>query len=144
VRLLRRASGRRLPPAAGVAVVLAAALLGVALLGGVASARGGRGGGRAPAPRLPADFPAGVPLPSGSLQGSTGAAGRWSVLLLVRGSAAGVQRSTKRFYLHAGYRSVGDAVVRRGAVRITIAAAARDHSPSETNLTLGVTRNRRA
>jgi hypothetical protein len=128
-----------------IAATLAAVLLGLALLGGTASARGGPGGGgggRAPAPRLPADFPAAVPLPPGSLQGATGANGRWSVLLLVRGSAAGVQRSTKRFYLRKGFRSAGYAVVRRGTLRITIAAAARDHSPRETNLTLGVTRGR--
>jgi hypothetical protein len=138
-----RTAARRRRAAAPIAVVLAAAMLVLAVLGGAASARGGHGGGPAPAPRLPADFPAGVSLPPGSLQGATGAGGQWSVLLLVHGSAADVQRSTKRFYLHAGYHSAGDAVVRRGSVRITILAAARDHSPRATNLTLGVSRSRR-
>jgi hypothetical protein len=139
----RAAGGPIRRPAAALAIVLAAALLGLALLGGAAWARGGGGeggGGSAPAPRLPADFPASVPLPPGSLSGSTGSNGHWSVLLVVRGSAAHVQHSTKRFYLRAGFRSAGDAVVRRGAMRITILAAARDHSPRETNLTLAVSR----
>jgi hypothetical protein len=135
-----------MPARAPFAVAVVAALLGLALLGATASARGGHGGGggQAPAPRLPADFPTAVALPPGSLQGATGAGGRWSVLLLVRGSAAGVQRSTKRFYLRRGFRSAGAAIVRRGTLRVTIAAAARDHSPRETNLTLGVTRGRGA
>jgi hypothetical protein len=135
--LLGRASAVAILAAALVAVVL-----GLVVLAGAAAARGGPGGGgggSATAPRLPADFPADVPLPTGSLQGSTGSAGRWTVQLLVSGSAAGVQRSTERFYLDAGFKRDGNAIVRRGSQRITILAAARDHSPTETNLTLGVT-----
>jgi hypothetical protein len=127
------------------AIALAAVLLALAPLGAGAWGRGGPGGGgegSASAPRLPADFPAAVALPAGTLQAASGGAGRWSVLLLVRGSSATVQRATKRFYLHRGFRSAGAAVVRRGTLRVTIAAAARDHSPRSTNLTLGVTRGR--
>jgi hypothetical protein len=113
----------------------------VLLSAAVASARGG-GGGQAPAAKLPADFPADIPLPPGTLQGSTGGAGRWSVLLLARGSAAEVQRSTESFYLAAGFSRDGTATVRRGSERITIVAENRDHSPTETNLTLVVTTSR--
>jgi hypothetical protein len=128
----------------GAAAILAAALvtvlLGAVVLVSAAAARGGGGGGAAAAaPRLPADFPADIPLPAGSLQGSTGSAGQWTVQLLVGGSAATVQRSAESFYLAAGFTRDGNAIVRRGSERITILAAARDHSPTETNLTLGVT-----
>ncbi|MEA2148237.1 MAG: hypothetical protein QOD69_67 [Solirubrobacteraceae bacterium] len=133
----------------GAAAILAAALvtvlLGAVVLASTAAARGGGGGGgAAAAPRLPADFPADIPLPAGSLQGSTGSAGQWTVQLLVGGSAAAVQRSTESFYLAAGFTRDGNAIVRRGSERITILAAARDHSPTETNLTLGVTRSSKA
>lgn len=111
----------------------------MAMTGAIASARGGGGGGGpAPAPRLPADFPADVPLPAGSLQGSTGSAGQWTVVLLVTGLARDVQRSTVRFYVAAGYSADSDAIVHKGSRKITILAAARDHSPTETNLTLAV------
>lgn len=110
----------------------------MAMTGAIASARGGSGGGPAPAPRLPADFPADVPLPAGSLQGSTGSAGQWTVVLLVNGLARDVQRSTVRFYVAAGYSADSDAIVHKGSRKITILAAARDHSPTETNLTLAV------
>jgi hypothetical protein len=112
--------------------VVAGALLTVA----VASARGG---GEAPPARLPADFPADIALPPGSLEGATGGAGRWSVLILAGGSAADVLRSTESFYLAAGFSRDGYAVLRRGSERITIVAENRDHSATETNLTLGVT-----
>jgi hypothetical protein len=141
--------GRGLPALLGrpsataiLAVALVAVALGLALLAGAAAARGGPGGGgggSSAAPRLPADFPADIPLPRGTLQGSTGSAGQWTVQLLVSGSAADVQRSTETFYLDAGFKRDGNAIVRRGTERITILAAARDHSPTETNLTLGVT-----
>src|SRR4051794_33617881 len=39
--------------------------------------------GRPPAATLPPDWPADVPVPPGQIQGSTGSAGQWSVLLLV-------------------------------------------------------------
>jgi hypothetical protein len=125
-------------------VALAVVLLAIALLpSAAASARGGGGGGggggQAAAPKLPADFPADIALPPGTLQGATGGAGRWSVLLLARGSAAAVLRSTERFYIAAGFSREAYAIVHRGSERITIVAENRDHSATETNLTLGVT-----
>jgi hypothetical protein len=118
------------------------ALLAVVLLSSTAaSARGvgGGGGGQAPAAHVPADFPADIALPPGTLQGATGGAGRWSVLILARGSAAEVLRSTESFYVAAGFGRDGYAIVRRGSERIAIVAENRDHSATETNLTLGVT-----
>jgi hypothetical protein len=117
-----------------LAALAASLLAAVALTATMASASGG-----APPPQLPADFPADVPLPPGSLQGSTGAAGRWSVLILASGSAADVERSTEGFYVAAGFSRDGYAVLHRGSEQITIVAENRDHSPTETNLTLGVT-----
>jgi hypothetical protein len=124
--------------AAIAAAALAALLLAAVLVTSAAVASGG-GAGAPATPPLPADFPSDIPLPQGTLQGSTGAAGRWTVVLLVGGSAAEVQRSTESFYVAAGFTPAGNAVVRRGTEEITILAAARDHSPTETNLTLGVT-----
>lgn len=122
-----------------LAAAVAAGLVAVVLLSAaVASARGG---GQAPPARLPADFPADIRLPAGTLQGATGGAGRWSVLILAAGSAAEVQRSTESFYVAAGFSHAGNAVVSRGSERITIVAENRDHSATETNLTLGVTRS---
>jgi hypothetical protein len=102
----------------------------------VASARSG---GQPPPVALPADFPADIQLPPGTLEGATGGAGRWSVLILASGSAAEVQRSAESFYVAAGFSHAGNAVVSRGSERITIVAENRDHSPTETNLTLAVT-----
>jgi hypothetical protein len=118
---------------AAVAVGLLAA---APLTATMASASGG-----APPPALPADFPADVALPPGSLQGSTGGAGRWSVLILANGSATDVERSTESFYVAAGFIRDGFAVLHRGDERITIVAENRDHSPTETNLTLGIAKS---
>jgi hypothetical protein len=112
----------------------------MALSGAMAFARGGGGGGAAaPAPaRLPADFPADVPLPPGTLQGATGSAGQWTVLLLAPGSASDVERSAEGLYVKAGFERVRFAVLRRGSLQITIVAENRDHSATQTNLTIAV------
>jgi hypothetical protein len=120
-------------------VLLAIALLSSAAASARGGGGGGGGGGQAAAPKLPADFPADIALPPGTLQGATGGAGRWSVLLLARGSAAAVLRSTENFYIAAGFSKEAYAIVHRGSERITIVAENRDHSATETNLTLGVT-----
>jgi hypothetical protein len=134
-----RPQGRGTAPAPRSArwiALLAAALLAVLLSAAMASASGG---GQAPPPQLPADFPSDIPLPPGTLQGSTGGAGRWSVLLVARGSAAEVLSSTESFYVAAGFSRDGYAILHRGSERITIVAENRDHSATQTNLTLGVT-----
>ena len=105
--------------------------------------RGGHGGSSSgPAARaaLPADFPADVPIPPGALQGSSGSAGRWGVLLLADGPADKVLKTTLDFYVAAGFTADGSASVHRGSYRIVVVAENRDHSNTQTNLVLGVSR----
>ncbi len=102
---------------------------------------GGSGNVRTVAAKLPADFPADVPIPPGSLQGSTGAGGQWGVLLVASGSAAGVLNSTMAFYVAAGYTADSEGHLHRGPVRITVVAESRDHSNLVSNLAIGVTRS---
>ena len=65
--------------------------------------RGGSGiGSAAAAGGLPADWPPELPVPQGSIVGSTGSAGRWTVLILAAGSAAEVRRSTVALYSRGG------------------------------------------
>lgn len=102
---------------------------------------GGSGDARTATAKLPADFPAGVPIPPGSLQGSSGAGGQWGILLLASGSASGVLSSTVVFYVAAGYTADVGGHLHRGPVRITVVAENRDHSNTQTNLAIGVTRS---
>jgi hypothetical protein len=101
---------------------------------------GGHGGGATTAPALPADFPADVPLPPGSLEASNGSAGHWNVLLVVGGSASEAQRSAMTFYTAAGFTADDQATAHRGPYAITIGAENRDHSNTSTHLVVGVAR----
>jgi hypothetical protein len=126
---------RRLLPA--LATTLAIALAGAiaAMPAGAAPAT------RAPVPAavsLPPDFPADVPLPPGSLQGATGAAGQWSVLLLVSGSAAQAHAATAAFYRAHGFTADTDSILHNAAHQVTIVVENRDHSPNETFIAIGV------
>ena len=96
------------------------------------------GGAAAAAAGLPPDWPADIPLPAGTVQGSTGGAGQWSVQLLVRGSAAEALKSTVAFYVARGFRAESNATVVRGGERIVVVTENRDHSPTETTVVLGV------
>jgi hypothetical protein len=116
-----------------------------------ASAASGRHGGRersvstaangstVGAVELPADWPADLPVPAGNLRGSTGSAGRWSVLILAAGSATEVLRSAVAFYSSAGFTPVSDSALNRGNRQITLVTENRDHSATQTNLVIGVT-----
>jgi hypothetical protein len=101
--------------------------------------KGGGTGGKRIAPRLPADFPAAVRLYPGVLQGSTGRSPRWAVLIFVRAGAAHVQKSAIAFYVARGYHADSGAVVHNARFRLTMIAATRDHSATQTNLMIGVT-----
>jgi hypothetical protein len=105
--------------------------------------RGGRGGSGSgssvPPAGLPADWPADLPIPSGQIMGSTGSAGRWSVLILAAGSAAEVRRSAAALYAATGFTAVTDSVLNKGNRQITVVVENRDHSNTETNLMVGVT-----
>jgi hypothetical protein len=112
--------------------------------GGDAGGHGGhgRGGTTTAAPAVPADFPADVPLPAGNVLGSTGSAGRWSVLLAGSGPADQVQRSTVAFYVAAGFTADTDSTLHRGGDQITLLAANRDHdNPNAVELTIALTRS---
>ena len=102
---------------------------------------GGAAGGAAPAPALPADFPTEVPLPPGTLQSSTGAAGRWGLLLLAHGPADQVLTTSMAFYRAAGFTTDGLATVHRGHYQVVLVAENRDHSNTETNLAAGITKH---
>ncbi|MDT4977175.1 MAG: hypothetical protein QOG98_2933 [Pseudonocardiales bacterium] len=88
---------------------------------------------------LPADWPQDVPVPQGDISGSTGSAGRWTVLILATGSAAAVLRSTAAFYRAAGFTAVTDSILNKGNRQLTLVAENRDHSANETNLVIAVT-----
>jgi hypothetical protein len=80
-----------------------------------------------------------VPVPPGAIQGSTGSAPQWSVLLLVRGAAAPAHRAAIDFYRAHGFAADTDSIVHRGAYRITVVVENRDHSPNETFLAIALT-----
>lgn len=104
---------------------------------------GGRGGSAngtpAAANALPADWPSDVPVPAGDILGSTGSAGRWTVLIVAAGSAAEVRQSTMAFYTSAGFTAVSDSVLNKGQRQVTLVVENRDHSGTVTNLMIGVT-----
>jgi hypothetical protein len=107
--------------------------------------RGSHGRGRsghgssAAAAVLPADWPPDIPIPQGTISGSTGSAGRWTVLILATGSAPDVLRATAAFYQAAGFTAITASILNKGNRQITIVAENRDHSPTETNLVIGLT-----
>ncbi|HEY8618773.1 MAG TPA: hypothetical protein VIM01_01690 [Dermatophilaceae bacterium] len=102
--------------------------------------RGGRGNGSSAATSvLPADWPPELPVPQGSIMGSTGSAGRWTVLIVAAGSAAEVRRSTVAFYSAAGFTAVSNSVLNKGNRQITLVVENRDHSATQTNLVIYVT-----
>ena len=104
---------------------------------------GGRGGSAngtpAAANALPADWPSDVPVPAGDILGSTGSAGRWTVLIVAAGSAAEVRQSTMAFYTSAGFTAVSDSVLNKGQRQVTLVVENQDHSGTVTNLMIGVT-----
>ena len=105
--------------------------------GGGGHHRGGSEGGVAAAV-APADFPPDVPLPPGELHTTSGADGRWSALLLVSGSAADAARSAMRFYVANGFTADSASTAHRDRNEVTIVTENRDHSPTSTNLVVGV------
>ena len=102
--------------------------------------RGGMGNGSSAATGgLPADWPPELPVPQGSIMGSTGSAGRWTVLIVAAGSASEVRRSTVAFYSAAGFTAISDSVLNKGNRQITLVVENQDHSATQTNLVIGVT-----
>jgi hypothetical protein len=87
-----------------------------------------------------AGLPAGIPLPSGVVTSIGSGPGRWSVLLVVNGSAQQAQATALAFYVgHAFHRDSANVVHGHG-YQISMIAENRDHSATETNLTVVVKR----
>jgi hypothetical protein len=108
----------------------------------IVSGGAGRRGGRpsaASAPGLPADWPRDLPVPHGSIVGSSGSNGRWTVLVLAAGSAADVHRSAVGVYTASGFTPVSDSVLDKGNRQVTLVVENRDHSNGQTNLMIQVT-----
>jgi hypothetical protein len=106
--------------------------------GGRGEADGGGDGGAPAAAALPADFPSDVPLPPGELQATSGSAGQWSALLRVPGSASDALHSAMQFYVAAGFTQDSPSTAHRGRYTTTLVTENRDHSPTSTNLVVGV------
>jgi hypothetical protein len=106
--------------------------------GGGRHGRGGAAGGARAGATLPADFPSDVSLPPGELLATSGSDGQWSALLRVPGSAADALRAAMQFYVAAGFTQDGASTAHRGPVAITLVTENRDHSPTSTNLAVGV------
>jgi hypothetical protein len=105
-----------------------------------AGQRGGRGRHGASLPKLVVALPAGVPLPPGVVDAFGRGPGRWSILLVVNGSAQQAQAYADAFYISHGFHSDSAYAVHGQGYRITMIADNRDHSATETNLTVVVTR----
>jgi len=91
---------------------------------------------------LPADWPPDVPIPAGSIRGSTGStgsAGRWTVLVSTAGSAGAVLRSAAALYTSAGFTPVSGSVLNKGRRQVTLVVENLDHSQTQTSLVVGVT-----
>ena len=101
--------------------------------------RGGSGNGSSVAGQLPVGWPPELPLPQGTIMGSTGSLGRWTVLIRAAGSAAEVRRSALALYTAAGFAPVSDSVLNKGKRQITLVVENEDHSAAQTNLVIGVT-----
>jgi hypothetical protein len=106
----------------------------------VAPTDGGRGGDRSTTGPAgpPADWPQDLPLPAGTITGSTGSKGQWTVLILAAGSATDVRQSAAAVYTAAGFTAVTDSVLNRGNRQITLVVENRDHSATQTNLVIQV------
>lgn len=100
----------------------------------------GGGGDRSSAatPGLPADWPRDLPLPQGTVIGSTGSNGHWTVQIRAAGSAAQARQSVADFYTTAGFTAVSDSVLNNGNRQITLVVENRDHSATETNVVIQV------
>lgn len=85
-------------------------------------------------------MPVGVPLPSGLVTAVDRGPGRWSALVVVKGSAHQAQASAVAFYVSHAFQRDSAHTVHGQGYRISMIAENRDHSATETNLTVVVER----
>ncbi|MFC7847644.1 hypothetical protein ACFUTU_04120 [Arthrobacter sp. NPDC057388] len=102
--------------------------------------RGSDGDGEGPPtlPAPPADWPADVPVPPGKLQGSRGVTGARTVLLKVPGKADDVLTAAETFYESHGFTRTGSGQLRKVPYSIAMVARNRDHSATQTDLTISL------
>ena len=134
---LAHSGGMKTSPTMRTPIVLALLVLGLGLglLAPAAYAKGG-GGVKPPAPTLPADWPAVVPVPTGTIVGSTGASPSWTVQVLVNQGYPDVVRSVTALYTSAGLTQAADGtlVFANPTYRVTVVGQNHDHSASQTDV----------
>ena len=109
------------------------ALVGVCVLSGppaLASA------GRVPRPTLQRDWPIAVPVPAGTITGTTGVRPSETVGLLARGSAPQLDRRVVALYTSHGLKQAtnGTLVFANRTYRVTVSLRNHDHSASTTEV----------
>jgi hypothetical protein len=82
--------------------------------------------------------PADAPLPPGLVTSIAGGPDHWSVQLVVDGSAQQAQAAAAAFYVAHAFRRDSAYAVHNEDYLISMIAESRDHSPTESNLTLVV------
>ncbi len=97
---------------------------------------GGGGGGGQPPIILPADWPATVPVPAGTLQQTIGASPHWILQLVADGNYPDVVQAIRALYLSHGFTEPNPQsasyVFENDLYRVSVGGAARDHSPTQT------------
>ena len=93
-------------------------------------------GGRAPRPTLQRDWPIAVPVPAGTITGTTGVRPSETVGLLARGSVPQLGRSVVALYTSHGFKQAanGTLVFSRRTYRVTVNLRNHDHSASTTEV----------
>lgn len=127
---MRMVSGRR--------VVSVLAMVGVGVLAGPPALASGGGGGSFVRPALQRDWPVVVPIPAGTITGTSGLRPSETVALLARGSAAQVGRSIVALYTSHGFKQAPNAtqVFSTPRYRVTVVLRSHDHSASSTDVAI--------
>ncbi len=108
-------------------------------IGTTQQAEKGSGGGATPAPTLPPNWPAQIPIPVGTIYGSTGSGPTWSVGIVANGSVSDLNLQIVALYTSNGFtQQNGLLVFDSPAYLITAIAENRDHSNTKTNVTVAL------
>jgi hypothetical protein len=126
---------RLLLATAATATLTATLLITPAALAKGGGATGG-GGGQVTAASLQADWPAAVPVPAGTIQGTSGVAPSETVALIAEASYPDVAGSVRALYTSRGFTQAADGtlVFSTPSYRVTVVGSARDHSPTRTDV----------
>ena len=106
--------------------------------------RGGGGGGSSQAIVLPSDLPPDVPLPTGTLAGTSVSSPRWALLYVIPSSFDETVSAVRSLYISRGYRDLVPGSTNlsfaNSKYAIQLAPESRDHSATNTNLTIEIER----